>query len=494
MYNKYIKYKTKYINFKRKNSKFTNITDSYNKDVINIFKKLNIKQDLLNDNTTKRSTFNRDSKLANNKIFGSKLSRVLGKKIYNYEKVLQNIKDDSRLPIYLEFQSNENIHNVANNYYHFLYACLFPLLEFIIFNYKFINYNKCILYIITDITNFEKIINSLAVHIKNFYDVNLEIKKIENLFSRRYLNYSEILQLQYNNNIKYISKQKEGIIHIYLPSYDNFIGDLYYDKNYRQLQKNSLTKIKLFLNDCLKYISVNPTFINKKIIIIYRNPEKVNTRWIQNMDILKQHLDEIDEDIFILKDMPSFLEQYYLFKNADIVIAQHGAGLANIIFMNELKRVYELSTPISNICCPSNVEINNDKIINVKTGNRSDLFPKSHYINLSLFNNLKYSFLGILLHDEIETLRSQDMDFIKETIQSEKTTLEGLDKYILNYINNEIIYNSFIWNYTIQQMLYRNYNIEHPFNNSDFDTFKKFCCSIYHNNKIKMLCSENNLE
>jgi len=86
------------------------------------------------------------------------------------------------------------------------------------------------------------------------------------------------------------------------------------------------------------------------------------------------------------------------------------------------------------------------------------------------------------------------MEFIKETIQSRKTTLEGLDKYILNYINNEIIYNSFIWNYTIQQMLYRNYNIEHPFNNSDFDTFKKFCCSIYHNNKIKILCSENNLE
>lgn len=38
----------------------------------------------------------------------------------------------------------------------------------------------------------------------------------------------------------------------------------------------------------------------------------------------------------------SIFEQYYLFNNTDIVKAQHGAALANIIFMNSKATVIEI--------------------------------------------------------------------------------------------------------------------------------------------------------
>ena len=39
--------------------------------------------------------------------------------------------------------------------------------------------------------------------------------------------------------------------------------------------------------------------------------------------------------------MPIF-EQYYIFNNAQLIIAQHGAGLANIIFMKNKCSVIEI--------------------------------------------------------------------------------------------------------------------------------------------------------
>lgn len=109
------------------------------------------------------------------------------------------------------------------------------------------------------------------------------------------------------------------------------------------------------------YISLIPTY---KIVLIERVVEpyfkSVNIsrdpafwtsgqqrRSISNHQELADRLSKEFGDDFknISLERTSIYYQYHLFRSADIVIAQHGGGLSNIVFMREEAHVIEFSPP-----------------------------------------------------------------------------------------------------------------------------------------------------
>ncbi len=90
-------------------------------------------------------------------------------------------------------------------------------------------------------------------------------------------------------------------------------------------------------------------------------------RLIFNHEELKNKLNEkypLKFKNVILEDLDMF-EQYNIFRNAKIIIGQHGAGLTNIFFCNPDTKIIEI-TPYYNSCC------------------------SDEYINFSNFFNLNY--------------------------------------------------------------------------------------------------------
>lgn len=93
------------------------------------------------------------------------------------------------------------------------------------------------------------------------------------------------------------------------------MGNVYYPSVIRKI--NSLSKSKTHLQD------------SQKNIIISR--KKATERRIINIDLLKTNLPLIDFEVVYMEDL-SFKEQIQLFRNTNIVLSTHGAGLVNLLF------------------------------------------------------------------------------------------------------------------------------------------------------------------
>lgn len=97
------------------------------------------------------------------------------------------------------------------------------------------------------------------------------------------------------------------------------------------------TRNKL-LNAASKY-TIDTTKLSKRVFISRK--DGYNSRRILNEDDIFNLFEAHGFKRYILGDM-SILEQITLFNNADIVIGEHGAGLANVLFCHENARVIEL--------------------------------------------------------------------------------------------------------------------------------------------------------
>ena len=83
---------------------------------------------------------------------------------------------------------------------------------------------------------------------------------------------------------------------------------------------------------------------------IYISRRNAHRRQILNEDELTELLQEFGVSVVDPADMP-VREQARLFSSASLVVAQHGAGLANLVFCSEGAAVLELFTPDSiNVC------------------------------------------------------------------------------------------------------------------------------------------------
>lgn len=90
-------------------------------------------------------------------------------------------------------------------------------------------------------------------------------------------------------------------------------------------------------------LSTPPTYERN----IYITRRKARVRRVANEEELLQVLLEYGFETYALEDM-TFAEQVLLFHDANVVVAPHGAGLANILFSGEIK-VLELTSPLQTL-------------------------------------------------------------------------------------------------------------------------------------------------
>jgi len=366
---------------------------------------------------------------------------------YDNNKKINKFKKSNKNNIYFVFQCAEGFIETLKCYYHFLFSCFFPLFEFIL-DYK---YNKKLnIFIYNVIGNNRRIIDEvLSLYNNN----NINIFYCEKKITRNiYLTFNENLYLQYknknNNNPHYLLKIINKKNFLFLPSYDTFIGDLYYDSHNLTIPIKTKNKIINFMDKIC-----NKCVIKKyKIVIIKRGLVDTLPRYISNLELLQQKIiNYTNEPVFCdLFDNLTFCEQYKLINNTELVIAQHGSGLSNIIFMKPGKIVLELSI---NQKCIYNLPfgsyrpykiLDSKKVPKIK--DRFDRFPRTHFINIANYNNLTYYFLPILKED-ITTLNNKQINKIFLFVKNILLDKPIEEKY--HYINNKYYhinnYNSIYW-------------------------------------------------
>lgn len=405
----------------------------------------------------------------------------------NKKKLLDFLKTGSN-DLYIICQDAEGMQPIGiTNFYHFFYSCYIPLFEFILLHNTIENLN---LYLINRIGNMHKILDEVILLSK----IKIKIFYYEKIMTRnKYLTFNESLFLQYkmsiennldqNNSNKithYIVKIIDDQIHLFLPSYDLFLGDYYYDK--RNLTISSYTK-KIIIR-FMKKITKKEKIKKYNIVIIKRQIRDSNPRYITNLDIVGSMISNyIEEPIFCdYLDNLTFGQQFKLIRRAKLVIAQHGAGLSNIFFMKPSSAIIELHLPpINKFKVPFGSHmpylfIAKQNKTKLPLYDKYERYPQSHFINLADYCNLKYYCLTILKteqstlgEDQIKIIFKMFKNIINKKIINKKYNyIDKVQQYI-DFKN----FNSIIWRY-LKIILNNNYIIKNTTDKKELDKLIKY--------------------
>jgi len=232
----------------------------------------------------------------------------------------------------------------VTHYYHFFFGALLPLIEYSL------NKNIREFRIVTDIGPMKSILCEMPFNI---------VEILGHSFS---CNGNKI-----HNDMSAYSSLRLGEGDIILPSYDIFNDNLFKDNSItNRMSKRCRQLILQFFKESIpKYISTIPKF---KIILIERTVEfyynQINDdnrsdvyhtsgsqrRCILNHKALADALSNQYGEEFgnVSLERTSIYYQYHLFNSAEIIIAQHGAALANIFFMQSISsHIIEITPPWS---------------------------------------------------------------------------------------------------------------------------------------------------
>lgn len=238
-----------------------------------------------------------------------------------------------------------SLHGSITHYYHFFYGVLIP---FILEHINNLKQKRKVKYIIGDnLGNMLKLLLQLPLDI-NFKKFIKDFDKIN--VKTEFLKPMDVHPTIRERDYKIINKGWASIL-----TYDIYI------------------KVNMYMKYCIKKYEMN-LFLEsknkKRIVIIERKKQKgfstINYAKNEYTDIMKtsgserrsiiNHEDLVNlikkyfennyEIINISTEYMPLFEQYSLFNNADIVFAQHGAALANIIFMKEKTNVVEIISKV----------------------------------------------------------------------------------------------------------------------------------------------------
>lgn len=242
-----------------------------------------------------------------------------------------------------------SLHGSIKHYFHFFYGVFIPIiLEYISESKK---HSDLTFIIDDDIGPMLRILLELPIDIKLKYYLDDDLNNLD--IEHKYLQ-----PLDKNQHIK--------------KKYDKFINYFIYTEINNFMNK-CLNTYDLILNNNITYdIVVIERKINKALSTeYYANNKYTNImktsgkerRSILNHDDFFNHIKKMYQQkkvINVSLEFMSIFQQYHLFSNATLVIAQHGASLANILFMKENTYVIEIVsknkqkeswfTPISNVC------------------------------------------------------------------------------------------------------------------------------------------------
>lgn len=296
--------------------------------------------------------------------------------------------------IYIEFSQIKSLHGKITHYFHFVYGVLIPIILRYIELSKY--YHKITFIINDNLGPFFRILLQLPIDIKlkPFFTIDNDI-----LIKKEILIPLDIHPTRKNKNLLLVKEKLADIL-----TYDKY------------LSVNKWIKKELLLNN-LTICNINPVkydivIIERKIDISYQSnmifiKNNQNKKLIKRSDIVgTERRSIINHPEFVesikkyfpkknilnisLEYLPLF-EQYNLFNSAKIVIAQHGAALANIIFMKHGSLVIEIMTqdllnrgsdwfvPISKTCKINHLQyIVNDYYINIDITNFKHFMDKNN--------------------------------------------------------------------------------------------------------------------
>ena len=228
----------------------------------------------------------------------------------------------------------------VTHYFHFFFGALIPTIE-----YHILNPCKA-LRILTDIGPFKRLLLEMPIAILEILAPNLAEKE------------------KYHDDKSLFRDVKVG--EICLEAYDRFNSQFYNDHMVSQMSKKTMRTVLNFFSEtippCMKLI---PTF---EIVLIQRAEESYfkrgclnrkpiyrtsgsQRRSITNHEFLSDTLLAKygpNRFINIILERSSIYLQYKVFRDAKVVIAQHGAALSNIFFMRpSVSHIIEFSPPWS---------------------------------------------------------------------------------------------------------------------------------------------------
>jgi hypothetical protein len=217
------------------------------------------------------------------------------------------------------------------HYFHFFYAVCIPLiLEYIEYKKK---YDNITFIIKDDVGPFFRILFELPIE-----DINkLDIEK-------KYLIPMDT-QVMDEKSLRWIKQKRADIFtHSMCKKINNWFKEQINTYDFYIHIKNSICNADVVIIERKTNISYKSTYSKLKDNNIFKTSGS-ERRYIINHKEFVQSI----KDYFPTKNvinisteyMPIF-EQYYIFNNAKLIIAQHGAGLANIIFMKNKCSVIEI--------------------------------------------------------------------------------------------------------------------------------------------------------
>jgi hypothetical protein len=249
---------------------------------------------------------------------------------------------------YIQYKLS-SLHGSIKHYFHFFYGVFVPIiLEYIELSKK---YQDLTFIIDDDVGPMLRILLELPIDIKLKYYLGDNIKNLQ--IEHRYL---EAL----DKNIHIKKKYDKFINYKMYIDVNNFMNKCLYSYDLI-LNKHETWDVVLIERKTNKAIKTE-LFGNNKYTDIMKTSGK-ERRSIINHDELYNHIKKMyprKKVANVSLEFMSIFEQYHLFNNTTLLIAQHGASLANIFFMKEKSYVIEIVSkikhqeswfvPISKIC------------------------------------------------------------------------------------------------------------------------------------------------
>jgi len=226
--------------------------------------------------------------------------------------------------VYIKLSSN---YGSITHYYHFFYGAFIPL---ILYHLRTKEKN----FIITDdVGPMFKILYEIPLNI--LYKCEnptsfIKLIPLDSFKSKFYYN-PNIQKVNYNDKIKICS---------------------FFELNFPEYLKDTKTYDIILIERKVddRYKLLNYTNSKNSMIKDLGSKSGSERRYIQNHAELKKELKKKYGDKFknISLENKSIMYQYHLFKNCKLLIAQHGAALANVIFMKKNNSVLEI-VPLTKI-------------------------------------------------------------------------------------------------------------------------------------------------
>lgn len=293
--------------------------------------------------------------------------------------------------IYIEFIQIKSLHGKITHYFHFVYAVLLPIILRYI---ELSKTNKKITFIIDDnMGPLFRILLQLPIDIKlkPFFNLNNDIK-----INKEYLLPLDIHPTRRNKNLLLIKEKLADFL-----TYDKFTSINKWIK--REITLNNLTicsikydiviierKIDISYQSDLIVIKNNKNTIKRSKIVGLERRSIINHQ--EFVESIKKYFPKKNILNISLEYLPLF-EQYKLFNNTKIIIAQHGAALANIVFMKSNSLIIEIMTqdllnrgsdwfvPISKICKINHLQyIVKDYFVNINTEDFKNFMIKNNVL------------------------------------------------------------------------------------------------------------------